>query len=212
MEPDAPTIGLQVLELVGVFAFALSGGLAGVRRRFDLLGVIVLAGAAGLGGGVLRDLLIGVTPPVGVSDWRLIVVVCVAALVTFRFGPKVERRGRLVRRLDAVGLGFFAVAGTLKALEHGQSGLTSVLVGTLTGVGGGVIRDILADQVPDLLAARELYAIPALVGSALFAGLWTAGITEAWVAVLAAAVISSVRLAAMRWGWQAPVPTVSFDS
>ena len=154
------------LDLVGVFAFALSGGLVAVKKRLDLFGVLVLAGAAALGGGVMRDVLIGALPPVGISDWRLLTSALVAGLVTFLYHPGVERISRFVRILDAAGLAVFAIGGSLKALGAGMDPLTSVIVGGITAVGGGIVRDLLAGQVPEVLR-REMYALPALLGSAL---------------------------------------------
>jgi uncharacterized membrane protein YeiH len=153
-----------ILDLVGVFVFALSGGLVAVKKRLDLFGVLVLANAAALGGGVLRDLLIGAVPPVGISDWRLVTAACLAGLVTFVFHPGVERISRVVRILDAAGLAVFAVGGSLKALGAGAGPMTAVLVGVITAVGGGMLRDLLAGEVPEVLR-RELYAVPALLGS-----------------------------------------------
>lgn len=154
------------LDLVGVFAFALSGGLVAVKKRLDLFGVLVLAGAAALGGGVMRDILIGALPPVGISDWRFLTSALVAGLVTFLYHPGVERISRFVRVLDAAGLAVFAIGGSLKALGAGMDPLTSVFVGGITAVGGGIVRDVLAGQVPEVLR-REMYALPALLGSVL---------------------------------------------
>jgi uncharacterized membrane protein YeiH len=160
-------VNLQLaLDLVGVFAFALSGGLVAVKKGLDLFGVLVLAGAAALGGGVLRDLLIGHIPPVGISDWRLLACAVVAGLVTFVYHPGVERISRFVRVLDAAGLAVFAIGGSLKALGAGMDPLTAVFVGGITAIGGGMIRDVLAGQVPEVLR-REMYALPAILGSAL---------------------------------------------
>lgn len=125
-------MALLTLDLVGVFVFALSGGLAAVRHRFDLFGVLVLACCAGLGGGVLRDVLIGAVPPVGVSDPRLVAAACAAGLVTFWLHPRVGVLRRSVLVLDALGLGVFVVAGTLKALVLGAPLTSAVLVGVLT--------------------------------------------------------------------------------
>jgi uncharacterized membrane protein YeiH len=152
------------LDLVGVFAFALPGGLVAVKKRLDLFGVLVLAGAAALGGGVMRDVLIGHIPPVGLSDWRLLSSAIVAGLVTFVYHPGVERISRLVRVLDAAGLAVFAIGGSLTALGAGMGQLASVIVGLITAVGGGIVRDVLAGQVPEVLR-REMYAVPALLGS-----------------------------------------------
>lgn len=206
MSEETSTLLLLLLDLVGVFAFALSGGLAAVRKRFDLFGVLVLSGAAGLGGGVLRDLLIGATPPVGVSDWRLVTAALAAGVTTFFLHPGIERSRRAVNILDGIGLGFFAVAGTLKALQLGQEPLTAVLVGVLTGVGGGMIRDILSGEAPSILAPSELYAFPAIAGTALFATAWWFDFHPPWLAFACAAVITGMRLGALRWNWQAPTP------
>jgi uncharacterized membrane protein YeiH len=204
---DAPVFGawpLIGLDLAGVFVFALSGGLAAVRKRFDLLGVLVLALAAGLGGGMLRDVLIGDLPPVGLSDWRLLAAALTAGVLTFLFHPGIARIGRLVGLLDGLGLGLFAVAGTLKALQLGVDPLPAVMVGVLTAVGGGVLRDLLSGEVPRVLTDRELYAVPALVGAALYATAWSAGATQEVVAWGCVALIAGVRLMAMRWGWKVP--------
>ena len=158
-------VSLQlVLDLLGVFVFALSGGLVGVRKQLDLFGLIVLSGVAGLGGGVLRDVLIGATPPVGVSDWRLMGVCILAGVCVFVLHPEVSRIARLVRLLDAAGLALFCVTGSVKALQYGMEDTTAVFVGVLTAVGGGLVRDVMVGQVPEVLR-RELYAVPALVGS-----------------------------------------------
>ncbi|MGZ4595070.1 MAG: trimeric intracellular cation channel family protein [Actinomycetes bacterium] len=154
------------LDLVGVFAFALSGGLVAVKKRLDLFGVLVLSGAAALGGGVMRDLLIGHLPPVGISDWRLVCSALVAGLVTFVYHPAVARISRVVRVLDAAGLAVFAIGGSLKALGAGMGPLASVIIGGVTAVGGGIVRDVLAGQVPEVLR-REMYALPALLGATL---------------------------------------------
>ncbi|MFZ5869836.1 MAG: trimeric intracellular cation channel family protein [Actinomycetota bacterium] len=197
---------LLAVELLGVFVFALSGGLAAVRKHFDVLGVLVLAAAAGLGGGVVRDVLIGAVPPVGMSDWRLLGAACAAGLITFFFHPRVSRISRSVLVLDAMGLGLFAVAGTLKALQLGTTPLTAVLVGVLTGVGGGVVRDLLGGEVPHVLAQRELYAIPALLGATAFAGAWSLGVSGPVVTWGCVVLVVAVRLLALVRSWQAPVP------
>lgn len=198
---------LAALDLVGVFIFGLSGGLAATRKQFDILGILVLAAAAGLGGGILRDVLIGAVPPVGISDWRLLAAACAAGLITFRFHPRLTRIEGLVLVLDGIGLGVFAIAGTLKALEMNAQPLTAVIVGVLTGVGGGVARDLLSGEVPRVLAHRELYATPALLGAGVFAGAWSAGLDHPAVTWGCVALISAIRILALRRNWQAPAPT-----
>lgn len=197
---------LLALDLLGVFVFALSGGLTAVRKGFDALALLVLAAAAGLGGGIVRDVLIGAVPPVGIADWRLLAAAGAAALVTFFASHRVERIERAVVVLDAAGLGLFAVAGTLKALQLGTTPLTAVIVGVLTGVGGGVIRDLLAGEVPRVLAHGEWYATPALLGSVVYAAAWSADVATPLVTWGCVVVIAVLRVLAVRRDWQVPAP------
>ncbi|MDN5789894.1 MAG: trimeric intracellular cation channel family protein [Micrococcales bacterium] len=194
------------LDLVGVFVFALSGGLVAVKKRFDLFGVLSLALATGLGGGIVRDVLIGAVPPVGIGDWRLLTAAICGGLLTFIYHPGVERITRLVIVLDAVGLAVFAVAGSLKALSLTNVPPTAaVLVGLMTAVGGGVIRDVLAGQVPEVLR-RELYALPALVGSTIVVVAAQLGSLTDWVLWSAVAFVFVVRIVAVRLDLSAPKP------
>src|SRR5690606_18733556 len=155
-----------VLDLCGTFAFAVSGATAGVRRRLDLFGVLVLSFAASTFGGISRDVLIGATPPAAFQDWRYLAVAMAAGVITFYWSTLVERLRNPVRMLDAVGLAFFAVAGTHKALVFGLSPVMAALMGMLTGIGGGMARDILLAEVPAVLRS-DLYAVAALAGSAI---------------------------------------------
>jgi uncharacterized membrane protein YeiH len=192
------------LELVGVFVGALSGALAAVRKEFDVFGVLVLAWATGLGGGMLRDVLIGATPPVGISSWTYIVTALLAGVAVLLFHPRVARNRRAVVVLDAGALGVFVLLGTMKALGMGAGPTASIVVGLLTGIGGGILRDILVSEVPLVLADRRLYAIPALLGAGLTAALWRAGwlnvATQAAVVVL----VIGFRLLSLRLGWVVP--------
>ena len=204
--PSNPVVSPLLLDLIGVFAFALSGGLVAVRKRLDLFGVLVLAGATGLGGGVLRDLLIGFIPPIGISDWRLVATALAAGLVTFVYHPGVERLGRLVKLLDAVGLAVFAVGGALLALARpGIPPLAAVIVGTITAVGGGALRDVLVGQVPEVLR-RELYALPALLGSTTVVVAYEVGFISPFVVWGAAALVFGIRMVAVVLHLNAPQP------
>jgi uncharacterized membrane protein YeiH len=195
---------LLALDLLGVFVFGLSGGLVAVRKGFDVLAVLMLAAAAGLGGGILRDVLIGDVPPVGVSDWRLLAAASAAGLLTFFFHPGVSRIERAILLLDAAGLGLFAIAGTLKALDLGTTALTAVIVGVLTGVGGGVLRDLLAGETPRLFAEREWYATPALLGATVYALAWSADLANPVTTWGCVVLITVLRILGMARGWQVP--------
>lgn len=197
-----------VLDLAGVFAFAVSGGIVAVRKSLDLFGVLVLAAITGLGGGALRDVLIGDVPPAALQDWAYIVVSVAAGLLAFRFHPALSRMARVVTVSDAAGLGLFCVTGALKGLQFGLGPVPAALMGMLTGIGGGIARDVLAGQVPVVLR-RELYAIPALVGAAATVTLDAVGVPLVLASVPPALLCTGWRLLALRRGWHAPVPPSS---
>lgn len=155
---------LPILELAGIFVFAISGALVAVRKQLDVFGVLVLAGATGLGGGFLRDVLIDATPPASLSDWRYLIVPVVAGLVVFVFHPVVGRMEPVVNIFDAAGLGLFCVTSAVKATEYGLEPVAAALIGMVGGVGGGIVRDLLAGRVP-VIFSSELYATPALAGA-----------------------------------------------
>lgn len=137
---------LLTLDLVGIFVFAISGGLVAVRNQLDIVGVVVLAMATGLGGGVIRDVVIGAVPPPAVKDWWYLLVPVVGGLVTFWWHPAVGRLERVINVFDAFGLGLFCVAGALKAHEYGLGPVPAAALGMVTGVGGGIIRDLLVGR------------------------------------------------------------------
>lgn len=196
---------LLALDLVGISVFAISGALVAVRKELDVVGVVVLATVTGLGGGLIRDVLIGDVPPPGLADWRYLVVPIAAGLVTFWFHPTLGRMERVVNVFDAAGLGLFAVAGALKASEAGLGPLPAAILGMVTGVGGGMLRDVLAGRVPVILRRGELYAIPALAGASVAVTGHELGLENAAIAWPAALLTIGWRLLAMRRGWTAPV-------
>lgn len=193
-----------VLDLCGTFAFAVSGATAAVRRRLDIFGVLVVSFAASTFGGISRDLLIGATPPAAIQDWRYLAVAIAAGVITFFWSQLVERLRNPVRLLDAVGLAFFAVAGTEKALAFGLSPLMAALMGMLTGIGGGIARDVLVADVPVVLRA-ELYAVAALVGAGIVVGGHLLGLPVVATAVAGGLACLALRLLALRRGWRLPV-------
>src|SRR5918911_320131 len=150
---------------MGTFVFGLSGGMAGVRAQLDLFGVIVRATVVGLAGGITRDLLIG-TPPATFRDWRYLAATAAAGLVCFFARPALERIQRSVLVFDAIGLGLFCVTGATKALDFGLGPVQAIILGAITGIGGGILRDVLLRDVPTVLR-HDLYAIPALLGAAI---------------------------------------------
>lgn len=195
---------LLVLDLLGVFVFALSGAALAVERRFDVFGVVVLAVVAGLGGGLLRDVLLGDVPPAALRDDRYLLAAVGAAVVVFFGSRLVERLAGAVRLFDAAGLGLFVVTGTAKALDAGLGAVPAIAIGCLTGIGGGVARDLLAGVVPVVLR-REVYAVPALLGAAVVVAADGADLRGAPVAVAAASLVFTVRMVGLWRDWHAPV-------
>src|ERR687885_205983 len=185
-----PTL-ILVLNLSGTFVFGLSGGLAAVRAKLDLFGVIVLSAVVGLAGGITRDLLIG-TPPATFRDWRYLATAGAAGLVCFFARPVLERIQRSVLLFDALGLGLFCVTGATKALDFGVGAVPAILLGAITGIGGGILRDVLLRDVPVVLR-HDLYAIPALLGAAVLVVAQRAGSTSPLYPALAVAVCVAVR-------------------
>ena len=194
---------LLVVDLAGTFVFALSGAMAGVKHRLDLFGILVLSFAAATAGGIARDVLIGALPPAAISDWRYVVTSLLAGLLAFGWHPSISRLWSPVLIFDAAGLGLFAVSGALKALDFGLSPVAAVLLGGLTGIGGGMVRDVLVAEIPTVLRA-ELYAIAALAGASLVAIGGLLHLPAAPVAVVGAAVCFGLRLGAIWRGWQLP--------
>lgn len=192
------------LDLVGTFAFAISGAMAGVRKQLDLFGVLVLSFAAATAGGIVRDTVIGATPPAALADWRYLAVSVLAGLVTFHAHERVERLRNPVQLTDAVGLGLFAVTGAAKALDHGLGPSGAILLGMLSGIGGGIVRDMLVAEIPGVLR-RELYAVAALLGAACVVLGAALGWPRAPTAVAGALACFALRYLAIRRGWQLPV-------
>ncbi len=221
MDVHPNALHLPILfDLLGVFSAAASGALTGIRKGLDLVGIVVLGAATGLGGGAVRDVLIGAHPPAFLADWRYLSTATLGALGVIaaqyrpaRFGTSpagsaLRERMRLTTAyliVDSLTLGFFAVAGTGKALRYGLAPVPAALMGVLTAVGGGVIRDMLIAEVPTVLR-REFYAIPAAIGSLIVAAAERYSTAVAPLAFAAAGVTAALRLVAVRREWHAQLP------
>ncbi len=193
-----------VLDLVGTFVFALSGAVAGVRNRFDLFGLMVLAFVTGNAGGITRDLLIGAVPPAALTNLQYLWISILAALIVFVWNRKINVQGKLILGLDAAGLALFAVTGTQKALAAGLNPVMAALLGMLTGIGGGIARDVLANQTPVVLQS-DIYAVAALAaGAAVVTGNWLH--IPPFVGMLTGlALCLGLRLMAIFRGWHLPL-------
>jgi uncharacterized membrane protein YeiH len=191
------------LDLAGTFVFALSGALAGVNRRLDFFGVMVLSFTAANFGGIIRDLLIGAVPPAAIRDWRYLAVSLAAGVLTFFWSGVIERLRGSVLMYDAGWLALFAVAGTQKALAAGLNPVMAALLGMVTGIGGGMIRDVLLSEVPTVLRS-EVYALAALAGAAVVVAGHMLHLPSAIVAVAGAAFCFAIRMLALGRGWRLP--------
>jgi uncharacterized membrane protein YeiH len=195
---------LLALDLAGTAVFAVSGAAAGVKHRLDVFGVCVLAVVAGVGGGLIRDVLIGAVPPAALAGWLYVTVALAAGLVTFWGYSGIDRLRQPILAFDAAGLALFAVSGTHKALGFGLHPVVAALLGMLTGIGGGILRDTLVREIPAVLRS-ELYALAALAGAAVVvAGHWLSA-PAAPVDLAGAALCFALRIASLRRGWSLPV-------
>lgn len=194
-----------ILDWVGTFVFALSGGMLGVHKRFDLFGILFLSFVVAVAGGILRDVLVGAVPPVAITEIHYFAISMIGGLITFSWSSKVESRQRQILLLDAVGLGLFAVIGAQKAIDHGINPLMAAILGMMTGIGGGMARDVLAGEVPFVLRA-DLYALAALAGGAIVSVGAIMGVKPAYPMLLGAAVCIFLRLMAIYYNWRAPLP------
>lgn len=195
---------VQTLDAIGTFVFALSGAATGVRARLDLFGVLVLAFAAANSGGILRDLLIGAVPPTAIRDWWYVAISILAGITTFLFHPKVDRLRTPILVFDAAGLSLFAVSGAQKSLAFGMEPVPAMLLGMLTGIGGGIVRDVLANEIPLVLRA-ELYAVAALAGAGVVVAGEAAGTQPLVTSIAGALLCFALRMGAIRRGWRLPV-------
>jgi uncharacterized membrane protein YeiH len=197
---------LLVLDLAGVFAFALNGAMTALRAaRLDLVGVVTLGMITALGGGIIRDVLIDSLPPATFRDWRYLAVAAVGGLLAFVLSQRLDRLAGPITVLDAVGLSLFAVTGASKALDFGLGAGQAVILGTVTAVGGGTLRDVLVAQVPTVLRSG-LYAVPALVGATITVVAIRADVYGAAAAVGAVAACFVIRMLGVRYGLNVPQP------
>lgn len=195
---------LLVLDLLGTFVFAISGASAGVTRRLDLFGTLVLSFVAGNAGGITRDVLIGSVPPAAISDWRYFAVSLLAGVITFYWPSAIGKLSSPVLVFDAAGLALFAVSGAQKALAFGLNPVMAALLGMLTGIGGGMARDVLVAEIPTVLRA-DIYAVAALAGAAVVVMGQLLHVPPTITTIIGALLCFGLRLIAIHRGWQLPV-------
>jgi len=193
-----------LLELLGTFAFAISGATAAKQRGLDLFGIFAIAFIVACGGGIIRDLCIGAIPPAGLTTWYYLATSILASGITIGLYPIVQRLNRPVLLFDAVGLSLFAVTGAQKVISYGFSGESAVLLGIITAVGGGVLRDIMLSRVPVILE-KEIYASSALLGALIVVlGSNLKWLSSDWIAIIAFVVCFALRLLSLYFHWNLP--------
>lgn len=195
---------ILILDLLGVFFFAMSGCLLAARKGFDIVGSLLLGSLVGLGGGVVRDLIIGITPAAFSNPLYIIPPVLATLLVYFLFSH-VERFGGLLVVFDAGGLAVFCAIGTQKALEFDLNPVSSILLGVTTAVGGGLLRDVTANEIPRIFDPRDVYAVPAFTGAAFMVLLDSLGWSNAFTITAVAVAVFAFRVLAWRFGWHVPL-------
>ncbi|SEW50499.1 trimeric intracellular cation channel family protein [Chitinophaga arvensicola] len=195
---------LQVLELLGTFAFAVSGATAAINKSYDVIGLLALAFVTAIGGGTIRDLLIGATPVAWMTDELSNSAIIVAAIIAALFFSYVKKLNRLLSTFDAIGLGMFTITGINKGLAAGLPLPVCVALGVITGTFGGLLRDVISDEQP-ILFTREIYAAASIAGGTLYlvAGHFT-GISGDIAQGIAVTVIVTIRLVSLRHNWQLP--------
>lgn len=192
-----------VLDLLGTFFFAISGSLLAAQRGYDIIGSLLLGSLTGLGGGVIRDLIIG-RPPVAFDRPIHLAAPVAAAVLVYFLAARVERHSRPLLIFDAGGLALFCTTGTAIALEAGLNPVAAVLLGVTTGVGGGLLRDVVANRDPQLFTPSDLYAVPAFLGAMMTAGLWFSPIPTALATFIAAVVVFVFRVLSLHFHWRIP--------
>ncbi|MXP22830.1 trimeric intracellular cation channel family protein [Gordonia sp. HNM0687] len=195
----------EILNDVGIAVFAASGALLGVRKDFDLWGIVTVGALTGVGGGILRDVMLGITPPSSIENWLPIVIAAATSVVVFFFHPAFAQLRRSVLLFDAVGMGVFATSGAAIAVDHQVSAFAATLVGLLTAVGGGILRDVLANEIPLLLQPADLYAVPALLGAAVVALGGGQTSVPIWIWLVAGTIVATgLRVLGLIFGWRLP--------
>lgn len=192
-----------ILNLIGIFVFALSGSIAAARKKMDLYGSLVLALATSFGGGIIRDILLGIFPPAAFSDTAAVIVSIIGTVTVFFLFKQLETFNNSLRIMDAIGLGVFTIIGVAIALDHKTSSFTAIFLGIITGTGGGMIRDILSQEVPMVLQ-KEIYAVASLSGAVLYIFLIKLGVPAVYSAVISSISITAIRLISIKMNWNFP--------
>jgi len=196
---------LHLLDYAGVAVFAISGALAAGRKSLDMLGVVVIALVTATGGGTIRDILLDRNPVFWIGNPMYVVVIVIAALATIPYTRWMRPPLQMLQIADALGLAFFSIAGAQVAIAAGHSGLIAVIMATITGAFGGLLRDVLCNEIPMILRKGQLYAVAVIVGASVYVLLLEVGISR-WPATIAGMLtVAGFRFGAIVWNWSLPV-------
>lgn len=202
----------QLLDLIGVGVFAVSGALAAGRKSLDLMGVVVIAIAASIGGGTLRDLLLNRHPVFWIANPSYLIVIVVCALLTVAWTRWFRPPNQSLQYADALGLAFFTISGAQIAETLNFAPIIVIVMGTITGVVGGVLRDVLCAEIPMILRRGNIYATAAIAGAAFYLVMNALGLPRPLPSLLGMSLIAGLRLAAIRWNLQLPVFSLDRDN
>lgn len=202
---------MRTIDLIGVAVFAVSGALAGVRKGLDVLGVTVVAVVTSIGGGTIRDLLLDRHPIFWIADPGYLWAGIIGAVASILYARRWFATRQALLVADALGLAFFAVAGAQVALQEGHSALIAVLMGTITGVAGGVVRDVLLAEIPLVLRPEHLYATAAIAGIAVYLLLLRLPVFSGWAAPAGMFTTALLRILAIRYALVLPMAPVPPD-
>ena len=200
-----------VLELLGVAVFAVSGVLAAGRKGLDVLGIAIVAVVTAIGGGTLRDVLLGRHPIFWMADPTYLWVILIATGATLVFVRFRQAPSRALLAANALGLAFFTIGGVQVAEQAGQSPAIALLMGTITGVAGGVVRDVLTAEIPLIMRPGRLYATTAIAGAGVYLALVAGGLTRDWAALAGMGTTALIRFAAIIWGLELPTVRLPED-
>jgi uncharacterized membrane protein YeiH len=199
-----PPVLMACLDGAGTFVFALSGAVLAIKKGFDIFGVLFLSWIVGVVGGITRDVLIGAVPPATIANWHDFAIAIGAGLLTFFAYPIEQKLNSPVQVLDAIGLGVFAVTGAQKAISYGINPVIAPLLGMISGIGGGMARDVLAGDIPFVLR-EDIYAVAALVAGVIVTLGNELGLPPLWPMLLGLGACIFLRMMAIFFGWRAPV-------
>ena len=205
------TAFILLFDLFGTMVFAITGAVKGVRIRLDLLGVLVFAVTVGCGGGMVRDMLLGATPVAAFQSWYYVVICLVTGLLVFLLAPKFVGRWKVILYADAIGLGVFTAIGVQKAAAFGVGIVGQVTCGVLTAVGGGVLRDVFAREVPMVLTS-DFYATASIIGALTYCYLETTNLGPSFSFYICFAVVFILRILAIKCSIKLPVARMAGES